>query len=262
MGAAAIAARLPLPRTAGRERAALSTLAFDELGGPLVAVCGLVGGAGTSTLALALSRQAAAASTAPVLVTEAEPSLASLAVLTGQTAPHPLLELARRVADNAAPAQTFVELEAGLRLVAARPRRCQTPETNAVRALLHEARAAHGLVVVDCGTSWTAASPILDAATHTLWSMPASSAGLARARAILDSDLLPPAGRTAEVLVATAHSPRPDVRVRALRRLAAGRCERLILIPHSAAAAHGERTTDEATVRAIAGLAPTLRSRR
>lgn len=262
MGAAAIAARLPHPRTARRERADVSTLAFDELGGPLVAVCGLVGGAGTSTLALALARQSATASTAPVLVTEADAARAGLAVLTGQAAPHPLLELAQCVADDSAPAQTFVELDAGLRLVAARPRRCQTPETGAVRALLDEARAAHGLVVVDCGTSWTAARAILDAATHTLWSMPASAAGLARARAILDSDLLPPAGRTAEVLVATAHSPRPDVSVRALRRLAVKRCERLILIPYSAAAARGERAIDEATVRAFAGLGPTLRSRR
>jgi len=262
MGAAAITARLPLLREARRERAEASGLVFDELGGPLVAVCGLVGGAGTSTLALALARQAATASTSPVLVTEADPSLASLAVLAGQATPHPLLELAQRVADDAAPAQTFVELEAGLRLVATRPRRCRPPEVAVLRALLDEARAAHGLVVVDCGTTWTAASPILDAATHTIWSMPATPAGLARARAVLDSDLLPPAGRTAEILVATAHSTKPDVSVRALRRLASDRCERLVLIPHSAAAARGERIADDATARALAGLAPTLRSRR
>ena len=59
MGAAAIAARIPLQRAARRDRAIESGLVFDELGGPLVAVCGLAGGAGVSTLALLLARQAA-----------------------------------------------------------------------------------------------------------------------------------------------------------------------------------------------------------
>jgi hypothetical protein len=262
MGAAAIAARIQLrhaaPHAAG---ARVRGLAFDELGGPLIAVCGLAGGAGTSTLALALARQAAAASQAPVLLTEADPLRPGLATLAGRTAPHPLLELARRLADDIAPPQTFVELESGLRLVASRPRQCVAPAPDAVRVLLDQARAAHGLVIVDCGTSWTAASPILTAATHALWSMPANTVGIARARAVLDSDVMPPPGRSIEVLVAIAHSLQPRVSVRALRRLAAERCERLVLIPHSAAAAHGDRVDDDAVARTLDGLAPTLRSR-
>jgi hypothetical protein len=261
MGAAAIAARIPRPRAATREGARARSLAFDELGGPLIAVCGLAGGAGTSTLALTLARLAAAASQAPVLLTEADPLRPGLAALAGRTAPHPLLELARRVADDAAPPETFIELQAGLRLVASRPRDCGALEPDAVRALLDQARAAHGLVIVDCATSWTAASPILAAATHTLWSMPASSVGIARARAVRDSDVMPPPGRSIEVLVAIAHSLRPRVSVRALRRLAAERCERLLLIPHSAAAANGESVDDDAIARALDGLAPTIRSR-
>lgn len=259
MGAAAIAARIRLPRAAAREQARPSGLAFDELGGPVIAVCALVGGAGASTLALTLARHASAASAAPVLVTEADPLRAGLTVLTGQVTPHPFLELAQRVADDAAPAETFVELDAGLRLVAARPQICAPPDAGAVLALLDQARAAHGLVVVDCSTTWTASSPILAAATHTLWSVPASPVGVARARAILDSDVMPPAGRTTEVLVATAQSGRPAVNVRTLRRLAARRCERLVLIPHSDAALRGERVVDDSVARALAGLASTLR---
>ena len=261
MGAAAIAARIPRLRPAAREGARVRSLAFDELGGPLVAVCGLAGGAGTSTLALTLARHAAAASQAPVLLTEADPLRPGLAALTRRTTPHPLLELARRVADDAAPRETFIELQPGLRLVSSQPSDCAASDPDAMRALLDQARAAHGLVIVDCGPSWTAASPILAVATHTLWSMPASTVGLARAHAVLDSDVMPPPARSIQVLVAIAHSLRPRASVRALRRLAAERCERLVLIPHSDAAANGAPVGDDAIARALAGLAPTLRSR-
>jgi hypothetical protein len=51
MAAAAIAARLPLLNARQSEAAVACKLAFDEPGGPLIAVCGLVGGSGASTLA-------------------------------------------------------------------------------------------------------------------------------------------------------------------------------------------------------------------
>src|SRR6059036_52288 len=104
MAAAAVAARVRLPRATNRADSAVAGLAFDEFGGPLVVVCGLAGGAGTSTIALTLARHAAVASTAPVLLTEADARHAGLAVLTGKVSPFPLADLARRVADDAAPA--------------------------------------------------------------------------------------------------------------------------------------------------------------
>ena len=67
MDAAAIAARIPLARGRARNETAVCGLAFDTTGGPLVAICGLVGGAGTTTLALCLGHQAATESDAPVL---------------------------------------------------------------------------------------------------------------------------------------------------------------------------------------------------
>lgn len=258
MGAAAIAARLPLA-PAMRGDATVAGLAFDELGGPVIAACGMAGGAGTSTLALTLARCAAAASGAPVLLTEADPVHAGLAALTGTASPHPLVDLACRVADDAAPAHTFAELECGLRLVATHPQTCATPDPAALEALLAEARAAHGLVIVDHGTSWSTASPVVAAATHILWSVPATRVGLARAHAVMTSDAMPPAGAAVEVLVATATATRPGTSVRALRRLAARRCERLVLIGHSDAAARGARVVDESVARALTGLATTLR---
>jgi hypothetical protein len=262
MGAAAIAARIQRPRVVRRDRAMAPALAFDELGGPLVAVCALAGGAGASTLALLLARQAAASSAAPVLLTEADPLRGGLAAITGHAAPHPLVELAQRVAEDAAPAETFLELEPGLRLVAAAPRRCETPHPEAVRALLGEARAAHGLVIVDCGTTWAADNPTLSAATHILWCVSATPGGLAQLRLVLDSDVLPPAGRCAELLVATAQGVGPRVSVRSLRRLAGERGDRLVLIPHSDAAARGERVADEALAHAVSGIVTALRRRR
>lgn len=259
MATAAVAARTTLRRTARRAGATPGMLAFDELGGPLVAVCGLVGGAGTSTLALLLARHAAAASTAPALLTEADPRRAGLAGLTGHTTTCSLADLARHVAAHEPPGSAFAEVEPGLRLVAAAPRRSAPVEVDAIRGLLAEARAAHGLVIVDCATNWTHDSPILAAATHILWSTAATRARLAQADALLRSNVVPPAGRCVEVLVATAHTARPDVRVRTLRQLARDRCERLVLIPHSRAVARGDRTIDEPVAHALTGLAAALR---
>jgi hypothetical protein len=225
-------------------------------------VCGLTGGAGTSTLAFALAHLGAAASTAPVLATEVDPTRAGLAVLAGRVAPYALVELAERVAHDAAPAETFLELEPGLRLVAASPRAHTNPEPTIISALLGEARAAHGLVIVDHGATWTADSPILASATHTLWVVPATPHGLARAQALFESGVMPPAGRSVEALVATGHEGQPRVSVRALRHLARVRCERLVLVPCSDAPVRGGAAIDDAIVHALEGLAPILRSRR
>jgi MinD-like ATPase involved in chromosome partitioning or flagellar assembly len=259
MGATAIAARLGLPDIAVRTTRPAG-LAFDELGGPLVAVCGLAGGAGTSTLALLLARQAAAASAAPVLLTEADPRRAGLCVRTGRATPRALIALAHELAEHRAPTDTFVELAPGLRLIAAEPRPTAEPDRDALRALLNQAQDAHGLVVVDCATSWTAESPVLAHASHLVWTIPATPLGLASGNAQLAA--APPRGRTTEVLVATAVVPRPRVSVRALRKLARGRCDQLVLIPHDEALARGEHTATESTARTIAALAPTLRRRR
>src|SRR3954453_11885064 len=204
MAAAAIAARVPL-LNAGRSAAAVACgLAFDEPGGPLIAVCGLVGGAGASTLALCLARQAAHESAEPVLLTELDGSSAGLAVLAGQTSALSLCGLAQQLADGQTPERAFVELELGLRLLASPPLHDAETEPEHLRALLREARAAHGLVIVDCGTDWTATGAVLNEASHVIWALPATRAALARAQVLLDSDILPPPGAWRELLAATA----------------------------------------------------------
>ena len=259
MAAAAIAGRIALPRTSRSDGTPVCGLAFNELGGPLVALCGLTGGAGTSTLALLLARQAAAESSVPVLLAEADPLRPGLAALAGRATPRPLIALAHELGNGRVPSETFLELAPRLRLIAAAPQPCAPPRPDALRALLGEARDAHGLTLIDCGTHWTAGDPVLAAATHIVWTVAATPTGLARARAHLTAGVAPPEGRGREMLAAAAIVPRPLVPVRALRQVARRRCERLVLIAHDERIARGAHRASETTNRALAGLARTLR---
>ena len=74
MAATALTVRLPglLARQRAASTATLTGLAFDRPGGPVLAICGLAGGAGTTTLAWLLARQAARESAAAVLLCEPE----------------------------------------------------------------------------------------------------------------------------------------------------------------------------------------------
>lgn len=260
MGAAAVAGQVGLAQKIRTRAAAAATLAFDDPGGPVVAVCGLAGGAATSTLALLLAREAARVSAAPILLTEADPQRAGLSVIAGRATPRPLSGLAQELAEDRTPTDAFAELAPGLRLIAANPLATPAADREALGALLDQARDAHGLVVVDCGTSWRADSPVLAHATHVVWTIPAAPVGLAVGQSQLA--VAPPAGRSPEVLAATAITPQPRVSVRALRTLARSRCRQLVLIPYDQALAHGRHTSSEATLRAVAAMAPTLRSRR
>jgi hypothetical protein len=240
-----------------RRTSTACALAFDRTGGPLVAVCGLVGGAGTTTLALLLARQAAAESSAPVLLTELTSDSGGLAVATGHASPAPLAALARRVADGETPQETFVELAPRLRLIATAPTTQRGPEPEALQDLLEQARQAHGLTVVDCGTAHAATRVVSSHASHIIWSLPATPAGVARAEALFASSVLSPPGRAHEVLAAVATDRPTTVRVRALRQLARARCDRIVLIPHNRAL----DASDGGLASALAALATTLRSK-
>jgi hypothetical protein len=75
------------------------------------------------------------------------------------------------------------------------------------------------------------------------------------------SDALPKPGRWHEVLVALNLERRRDTSVRALRRLAAQRCDRLVLASHSDALANGDLPASDIGVsRTLISLAHVLRS--
>ena len=242
MGAAALTDRLPLPRRRTASHAASSEqLAFHRPGGPLVAVCGLAGGAGTSTLAYLLARRAARHSTAPVLLAEFNPG-GGLVALAGAASSLGLCELARAVDEERPPERPFTEA-AGLRLVAATQPGAPDPlPVGALERLLDDARAAHGLVVVDAGRPTAGeAEQLLAMADHLLLCVPATDTGVRRAELQLASGLLRRAGSAGNrALVCAATQQGARAKVRQLRRLADGRVDRLLLVPHLPQLACGE----------------------
>jgi Flp pilus assembly CpaE family ATPase len=261
MGAAALAARLPGAR---RERApaADATLAFHRAGGPLVAVCGLVGGAGASTLAYLLARRAARHSSFPVLLAELQEQ-AALAALAGGGGPYGLRELARAVDQQRQLGRPFAELPSGLRLVAsAEPATCEPAPAAALARVVADARAAHGLVVVDAGPVGGADNAaLLRSASHVLYVLPTTLAALRRAELLATGGVLDQGGGALATLVAVATRPSRRAEIKQLRRLAQGRVDRLLLVPHMPGLAVGDRD-DRRLEDTFAALATVLRRSR
>jgi hypothetical protein len=169
-------AALPLARRRARTRIDADpvgeTLTFASPGGPLVAVCGLHGGAGTTTLACLLASHAAAASpSGRVLAVEADARAGELAARLGVASALALPELAAARACEQLPEQGAVAQRTdGLRVLAADgPRGAAAPAT-ALAAVLAEARVAHGLCVLDAGSlRGPSAETALAGADVVLW---------------------------------------------------------------------------------------------
>jgi hypothetical protein len=266
MGAAAVAGRLPLARRtrAAADRQALDGLAFHTPGGPLVAVCGLVGGAGASTLAYLLARRAARHSSVPVLLAELH-ERGALAALAGAAAPLALRELADAVEQQRQPKRPFAELAGGLRLVASdRPRPSEAVATAALARLLADARDAHGLVVIDAGLpGGPDYDTLVDAATHLLFVLPATAAASRHAALLAASGVFDGAAATSSALVAVATYARRSGQVKQLRRLAERQLDRLLLVPHVPDLAAGKHHQAEPRLEdTFAALATLLRRRR
>jgi hypothetical protein len=248
MVAAAIAARVPRPRPGEATTAvAIAPLAFHSAGGPLVAVCGLVGGAGASTLAYMLARRAARHSSAPVLLAELQDH-GGLAALTGTAGPLGLREIANAVGQQHEPARPFAELPGGLRLVAsARVARGPQATPVALSRVLGDAREAHGLVVIDGGElGGSDTDVLLEHASHALFVLPATFAALRRAELLAAAGIFDRARGASATLVAVATGNGRGAAVKQLRRLAQRHVDRLLLVPHVAELAAGRHQPAEA----------------
>lgn len=268
MGAASVALRgLLNPRARARENrheavSEATGLAFDRTPGAVVAVCGLAGGCGTTTLAHLVAAQAARESSGPVLLCESEAPLGGLAVVAGASSAHGLAGVADLTGETGTiPDLPVTWLTDRLALLAAPPRpRPPVPETT-VAAVLEHARATYPLVVVDCRTpDHPHCAAALSVATHVLWTLPASSATLESFLALTRTGLLPVAPEARHALIANAVRPAPAASVRDLHKLTDDRHERLVLIPHieeihEPAVARGERV-----LFALTQLATLLRS--
>jgi hypothetical protein len=178
------------PPPVGASGSALSVpgLSFAHAPGPSFAVVGLAGGAGASVLAYLTAVTAAKQSTAPVIVADIGGSTGGLAAHAGVAAPRTLAEIAESIDAGEPPSGTlWAQGEGGLRVLAGAPQFTVEASRDAVQRVLTDARAAHGLTVLDVGTlGRPAEQAALATATHVAWVLPATGDGIMRARRVLE----------------------------------------------------------------------------
>ena len=156
--------------------------------GPLLAVCGLAGGAGVTTLSYLIALAAVRQWTDPVLVADTGGPSGGLAACAGVEVPRSLGELAQQLAAGVAlGGGIYATGRDGLRVLATGPEFSSPRADDQVRELLADAREAHGLTVIDCGTlAREAEQTAAAAATHVAWVLTATAHGVeprpARAR--------------------------------------------------------------------------------
>ncbi len=217
--------------------------------GPLLCVCGLAGGVGVTTLAYLIARAAARQLPDPVLVADTGGPSGGLAACAGVEVPRSLAELAEQLADGAPlGAGIYATGRDGLRVLATGPEFASRCHDNALRELVADAREAHGLTVIDCGTLACEADQIVAAdATHVAWMLNATASAVECGRRVLEA-----APRTAAKQLIVAHNDIHQTRapLRKLRRLAAERQALLVLVPHLTRLESGgiETCADEAQV--------------
>lgn len=233
-------------------------------GAPLLAICGLCGGAGASTLSYLLARFAVRELNGHVLVCDSG-TTGGLATCAGVQSPRSLSEAAdelTRGLPRAGGLYAVDEAASGqrgeLRVIASGPRFDSGGDPGGVHALLSLARHgdAHALVVVDCGTLQQAADRLaLRAATHIAWVLPATRDGVRRAEGVLAA--VPHTARAAELIIARRHPEQRTATLKALKALAESRHATLVLLPRlSDPLEHAARALrdSELSLHAICGV--------
>jgi Flp pilus assembly CpaE family ATPase len=224
--------------------------------GPLLAVCGLHGGAGASTLAYLTALAAARRGNGAVLVADTGGPTAGISHYAGVQAPRSLTNAAEHVQAGLPAGQLIATTRDGLRVLATAPKLNTTCSRESVELLLEHARERYTLTVIDCGTLAREADQIaLAGATHVAWILSATAAAVNRGRQLLDA--IPPHRSGREILVAR-HEPRDRRRaLRELRELASGRHAPLILLPSVSGPARGDASaaleTAQVPLQAILG---------
>lgn len=237
-------APLPSPEEAPREMQppgrvapapANCGLSFERAPGPVVLVCGLHGGAGTSTLAYALAAQAARESPHPVLLCESEAAAGDVATLTAVTSDYSLSELAAERDAGRRP-KGFIARHEQLRVIAGVPGPAPIVADGAITGVVAAARARHALTVIDAGTLRAPGTrELLQLATHVIWVTTAQPGAAQRNRTLLASPLVPalPARQLLAVRAGRRGRGPLGSHGRELRRLADDHCDRLVFIADS-----------------------------
>ncbi len=199
--------------------------------GPLLAICGLVGGAGATSLAYLVALAAARQSTEPVLVADTGGPSGGLAGLAGVEAPRSLPELASHLEAGAALLDGLYAIgPAGVRVLAGGPEFTSSWPHQQLERILADAREAHGLTVVDCGTLGREVDQLAVAtATHIAWVVPATEQGVRSGARVLQAA---PEMAGKEIVVGRCDVRQPKAPLRELRPMAAERRALLVLVPH------------------------------
>jgi MinD-like ATPase involved in chromosome partitioning or flagellar assembly len=158
--------------------------------GALLAVCGLCGGAGASTLSLLIARFALWERGGAVLVCDTGGPGGGLAAYAHSETPRSLPEIAERLEAGLPAGEHYTVPEEGLRVLATTPRLPDEDEcpVEGIATFLQAARAAHRITVVDCGTLARRADQItVRAATHVAWVLPATASAVERAGRVLEA---------------------------------------------------------------------------
>jgi Flp pilus assembly CpaE family ATPase len=217
--------------------------------GPLLAVCGLCGGAGTSTLAYLLASYAVREGSGLVLVADTGGPGGGLSCYAGISAPRSLTDAAEYVAGGLPTGQLVATTDAGLRVLATEPQFTAQCAREGIELLLDHARDRYALTVLDCGTLAREADQVaLAKASHVAWVMPATESGVRRGRRVLEAASATLHGR--ELIVARHDDRTPKTAMRDLRRLAEQRRATLVLFPSLPDLAIGQlqRALDRAQV--------------
>jgi hypothetical protein len=209
-----------------------------RMAAPLLAIAGVCGGAGASTLSYLLARHAAANGPGPVLVCDTGGATGGLAAQAAIASPRTLTETAAQApgpveADGGRPPWTVVPGTRGhqLRVIATGPRLRTDGDPRSLTALLQRLRteAGHALVIVDCGTLQRAPDRLaLRLATHVAWVLPASAHGRDRARRLFAA--LPASLDARELLIVRQPPDRGPASLRTLTELAQTRQAPLVLL--------------------------------
>jgi hypothetical protein len=198
--------------------------------GPLLAVCGLCGGAGASTLAYLTALAAARSRTGDVLLADTGGPGGGISHYTGVGTPRSLAEVAELLAAGLPVAQLLATTSERVRVLATGPRFATDCAREGVELLLDHARRRYALTVVDCGTLSRQADQLaLTKASHVAWVLPATAGAVDRGRKTLDA--LPPYPSGREMLIARHEPSDRRSALRELRHLARERRAPLILWP-------------------------------
>jgi cellulose biosynthesis protein BcsQ len=225
----------------------------DAVRGTLLAVCGLCGGAGASTLAYLVALAEARRRSAAVLVGDTGGPSGGISRYAGVEAPRSLVEVADHAAAGLPVGQLFTAT-AGLRVLATGPRFTPACAQEGIELILAYARERYALTVIDCGTLARQADQLaLASASHIAWVLPASASGMGRSRPVLEAINPYLSGR--ELIVARHDGAKAPLRE--LKALAERRHAPLMLMPElpDLAATDTNQALDAAqvTLQAILG---------